>query len=95
MKLAEAWLKNGERMLIADDNGTHLLAQFHDLRVCLDELQQEFMLTIDLDKRVQLTLQMQTVIEQADRLIRSLTQRSKESRQLEKLQNGKSPGVTS
>jgi len=55
-------------------NDKHLLAQFDDLRIRLDELQQEFTQTTNLDKRVQLTLQMQAVIEQADTLIRSRTQ---------------------
>jgi len=94
MKLSCGKAQNGERMLIADGTYAHLLAQSQDLRTRLDELQKEFTRTADLDKRVQLTLQMQAVIEQADRLIRSLNQRSKELCQLEKLQNGKSPGVT-
>jgi len=71
MKLSCGKAQNGERMLIADDNRTHLLAQFHDLRTRLDDLQQQFTLTTDLDEKVQLTLQMQAVIDQALTLIRA------------------------
>ena len=72
----------------------HLLAQFHDVRIRLDELQQQFTRTTDLNKRVQLTLEMQEFIAKADSLIRSLTERSKELVNFEKFRNRKSPGVT-
>src|SRR5215469_579177 len=87
--------KMAKQTLIADDNYAQLLAQFQDLRTRLDELQQEFMRTTDLDERVLLTLEMQELIGQADSVVRSLTQRSEKSLKLEDFRSRKSPGISS
>jgi len=84
-----------KRPLIADDNYAQLLARFQDLRTRLDELQQEFTRTTNLDERVLLTLEMQELIGQADSIVRSLTQRSEKSLKLEDFRSRKSPGITS